>query len=105
HQDPAPGQRILANLKRVHQQRSQALLRQLGVDLMILDDPLTAPKAVEKVAQPGVIETALVNRVKLPAHGLLGLDQKGVVEGGICGDDAESLVEHDKRLADRIDDA
>ncbi len=61
-------------------------------------------EAIEEVAQCRAIEAAVADRVELPAHGLLGLDQKGVVERATCGDDAEFVVEHDERLADGVDD-
>ena len=72
---------------------------------MILDDSLAVPEAVEEDAQRRDIEAALIDRVELSAHGLLGLDRKGAVEGAARGDDVKLLVEHDERLANGVDDA
>src|SRR5271155_1607825 len=99
----APG--LVGNLQRAHQQRSQSSRRQVDGDFAILDDSLVVPEAVEEVAQSSDIEAALIDRVKLSAHCLLGLDRKGAVEGAARGDDVELLVEHDERLANGVDDA
>src|SRR5260370_6752672 len=72
---------------------------------MILDVSLAVPEAVEKDTQRRDIEAALIDRVELSAHGLLGLDRKGAVKGAARGDDVKLLVEHDERLANGVDDA
>src|SRR6202043_3532518 len=87
------------------EQRSHSPPRQLDVDFVILNDSLAVPEAVEKDAQCRDIEAALINRVELPAHGLLRLDRKDAVEGAARGDDVKLLVEHDERLANGVDDA
>ena len=69
----ARGGRLVANFKRAHEQRSHSLRRQLDVDFVILDDSLTFAEAVEEAAQRRDIESALVDRIKLSAHGLLRL--------------------------------
>ena len=79
--------------------------RQVDVDFVILDDSLAVPEAVEEAAQRRDIEAALIDRVELPAHGLLGLDRKGAVEGAAGGDDVKLVVEHNQRLANGVDDA
>src|SRR3954454_8123868 len=76
----ARGGRLVANLKRAHAQRSHAPRRQLDVDFVILDPPLAIAEPVEEAAQRHDIETALVDRIELSAHGLLRLDRKGAVE-------------------------
>jgi hypothetical protein len=72
---------------------------------VILDDSLTFAEAVEEAAQRRDIESALVDRIKLSAHGLLRLDRKGAVEGSARGDDIEFLIEHHERLVNGVDDA
>src|SRR5260370_11747107 len=66
---------------------------------MILDASLAVPEAVEKDTQRRDIEAALIDRVELSAHGLLGLDRKGAVKGAARGGDVKLLLEHDERLA------
>src|SRR5579863_544218 len=67
HQDFAADQGFVTNLQRVREQRPQPSRRQLDVDWMILDEPLTMPEAVEKVTQRCVIKTAIVDRVEVTA--------------------------------------
>ena len=105
HQDLPRGQGLLANLQRVHEQRSHSPRRQLDVDFEILDDLLAAPKAIEKAAQRLDIEAVIIDRVELSTHGLPRLDRKGAVEGTARRDDAKLLIEHDERLANGVDDA
>jgi hypothetical protein len=59
--------------------------RQVDDDFVIRDDSLAVSEAVEKDAQRRDIEAALVDCVELSAHGLLGLDRKGAVEGAARG--------------------
>src|SRR5258708_31504436 len=71
---------------------------------MILDASLAVPEAVEKDTQRRDIEAALIDRVELSAHGLLGLDRKGAVKGAARRDDVKLPREHDERLANGGDD-
>ena len=97
-QDLSRGQGLVANLQRTHEQRSHSPRRQLDVDFVILDDSLAEPEAVEEVAQRRDIEAAIIDRVELSAHGLLGLDRKDAVEGAARGDDVK-LLDRARRAA------
>src|SRR5260370_15327573 len=67
---------------------------------MILDASLAVPEAVEKDTQRRDIEAALIDRVELSAHGLLGLDRKGAVKGAARGREGNLLAAPAERVAE-----
>ena len=104
-QDLASPRRPIANFAGIQQQEPAPELRELDLDLVILDRSGLGADPIEEAAQPRNFRVAIVGQPHHLADGFLGVEREILVEGPVGGNDPQFLVEHDQRLADRVDDA
>ena len=83
------------------------VLRPIGkimLDLEAVHGGLLGNDRLQQDAKGGNVPLAVAERIKQPAPRMLGIDLEGLVERDARRQHAKLVVEHDKRLGDRVDD-
>ena len=76
---------------------------ELVLDLEVLDRRAARQQLFEQLAQPRDVPLAVAELVDEPAQHLARRDGEGAVERAVGAFDAQAVVEHQERLAHRVD--
>ena len=95
-----------STMRRAVEQHDLAAERlEIVLDLEILDGRAARQQLFEQLAQPRDVPLAVADLVDEPAQHVVRRDREGAVERAVGAFDAQVLVEHQQRLAHRVDGA
>ena len=93
------------NFARVQHQDAVAAGRQIDFDFVILGDVVSRRDPVEEAAERLDVKAMVTEIGKSLSDRIPGLDREASVEGRAGGNDAQLVIEHDKGLANCVDNA
>src|SRR5450830_1400613 len=96
---------LIEHFARIQEHDAAPNARKFTIDFISLDRLMVLGNRFQKGAKLRDIPLTIVNFInQMPANILIG-ELEGLVKGSARGDDAQVLVEHQKRVANRINDS